>query len=45
MGDNRYIIDNLYQSELPDYFKRLSDSICNHLKQMLDKQENELNKR
>lgn len=45
MGDNRDTIDNSYKSELPDYIKRLSDSICNHLKQMLDKQENELNKR
>lgn len=38
-------IDNSYQSDLPDYIKRLSNSICNHLNQMLNKQENELNKR
>lgn len=38
-------IDNSYKPELPDYTKRLFDSICNHLIRMLDNQENELNKR
>lgn len=38
-------MDNSYNPELPDYIKRLSDSICNHLTRMLDTQEIELNKR